>query len=433
MILAFGILVVALTVIILLGFPVAFGVGIISMVGAMVIYGDILDPRVPSMIARLGFDKINDFMLLGIPFFLLAGRLMNTGSITERLFNFVSTLVRPVPGGLAHANVLASVVFAGMSGSGVADVAGLGSIEMKAMLKQGYDRRFSAGVTGASALIGPIIPPSIPLVAYAVQAEVSVAAMFFGGIVPGLLLALGFLAWISFCARGGRLPAGPLASVREIAVSFIRAVFPLLTPVIIIGGIYSGIFTPTEAAAVAVAYAAILSGVVYREFGIRALGRAIKEAMIDSAVVMAIVAFTSAFGVLLIRGHIPTALAEMLSQMTSDGTTLMLLFVALWMVVGCFMSETPALLILTPVLLPTAQQFGIDPIHFGVVMIVALTVGLVTPPVGMVLYVLSRVSEVPFEQLLLPVLPYIVISLFVVLLLILFPQLVLFLPGILMQ
>ena len=432
MITAYCILAIILLVGIMIGFPVAFGVGVFSMIGAMMLYGDVLDPRVPTMIARLAYDKINNFTLLAIPFFLLAGRLMNTGSLTERLFQFISTLVRPVRGGLAHTNVIGSVVFAGMSGAAVADVAGLGAIELKAMVDQGYDRQFSAGLTGASALIGPIIPPSIPLVAYAVQAEVSVGAMFFGGVIPGLLLGLAFCIWVAYCAKRYNFPSGSPASFHEIISALKAGFLPLMTPVIIIGGIYTGIFTPTEAAAVVVVYAGFLSIVVYREFGKATVVRAFRAAMVDSAVVMAIVAFTSAFGVIIIRAHIPEALAELLTQLTTDPTVLLLLFVVLWMVVGCFMSETPAVLILTPVLLPTAMQFGIDPIHFGVVMIVTLTVGLLTPPVGMVLYVLVRVADLPFEKLLMPMVPYILISLVVTVLLIVFPQLVLYLPGVLL-
>jgi tripartite ATP-independent transporter DctM subunit len=275
------------------------------------------------MIARVAFDKIDDFLLLAIPFFLLAGRLMNSGGITERLFGFVSVLMRPIKGGLGHANVLASVLFAGMSGSATADAVGLGAIEMRAMLTEGYDRRFSAGITAASSLIGPILPPSIALVAYGVQAEQSVGALFIAAIVPGLLMAAMFMAYVSYRAQRGNFPAGSLASLRELGRAFIKAFFPILTPVIIMGGIYAGIFTPTEAAAVAAAYALVLGAVFYREYGVRRLLDELRGTIIDTAVIMLIIAFTSAFGVVIIRSGLPGELAQYCTELTKSPTVLL--------------------------------------------------------------------------------------------------------------
>jgi tripartite ATP-independent transporter DctM subunit len=426
------ILAAGLIVLIVVGFPVGFGAGLISMIGAGNFFGDLLDPRTSSMIARLAFAKIDNFLLLAIPFFLLAGRLMNTGGITSRLFSFVSLTVRPFKGGLGHANVLASMVFAGMSGSATADAVGLGAVEMKAMLDEGYDRNFSAAITAASSLIGPIIPPSIAMVAYGVQAEESVGALFMGGIVPGIILALAFMAYVGYCAHRYNYPSGKLATLKELVNGFWRAFFPLMTPVIIVGGIYSGVFTPTEAAAMAAFYAIFLGLFVYREFGMRHLLQEIRGTMIDCSVIMLIIAFTSSFGVVMIRGQIPSSLANLLTQLTDNATILLLLFTVFWLIVGFFMAQTPAILILTPILLPTAERFGVDPIHFGVVMTLALTLGLLTPPVGMVLYALVRVTGAPFERLVVLVLPYVAITLGVVILLILFPQLVLFLPQRLM-
>ena len=424
----YGFIALALVCLILIGFPVGFAAGLASIIGAAYFFGDILDPRTSSMIARLAFAKIVNFLLLAIPFFLLAGRLMNTGVITERLFNFVSLTVRPLKGGLGHANVLASMIFAGMSGAATADAVGLGTVEMRAMLKEGYDRNFSAGVTAASSLIGPIIPPSIPLVAYGVISEESIGALFLAGIIPGSMMAIVFMGYVSYRAWRGDYPSGPFAALGELAASFRQAFFPLLTPVIIIGGIYSGFFTPTEAAAAAAFYAMVLGLAVYREYGWRHLVAEIKGTMVDTSVIMLIIAFTSAFGVVMIRGQVPDALAGFLTQLTSDPTTLLLLFTLLWMVVGCFMAETPAILILTPILLPVAESFGIDPIHFGIVMALALTIGLLTPPVGMVLYALIPVTELPFERLAILAIPYILLSLGVVFLIIVFPDLVLWLP-----
>ena len=429
---AYAFLAFSLVVLIMLGFPVGFGAGTVSMIGAGYFFGDFLDPRTSSMIARLAFAKINNFLLLAIPFFLLTGRLMNVGGITERLFGFVSVVSRPLKGGLGHANVLASMIFAGMSGAATADAVGLGTVEMRAMLKEGYDRDFSAGITAASSLIGPIIPPSIPLVAYGVIAEESIGSLFLGGVIPGTLMAICFIVYVSYRARRGNYPSGSMAGIRELLVSFRNAFLPLMTPVIIIGGIYGGIFTPTEAAAVAAFYAMVLGLLFYREYGWRHLMREIRGTMIDTAVIMLVIAFTSAFGVVMIRGQVPDALAALITQITTDPTLLLFLFTILWMIVGCFMAETPAILILTPILLPTAEKFGIDPIHFGVVMTVALTVGLLTPPVGMVLYALIPVTELPFERLAVLAIPYILLSLIVVALTIVFPELVLWLPRMIM-
>ena len=424
----YALLALAFVALILIGFPVGFGAGLISTLGAGYFFEDLLDPRASSMVARLAFAKIDNFLLLAIPFFLLAGRLMNTGGITERLFGFVSLAVRPLKGGLGHANVLASMIFAGMSGAATADAVGLGTVEMKAMLKEGYDRNFSAGITAASSLIGPIIPPSIPLVAYGVIAEESIGSLFLGGIVPGILMALVFMSYVSYRAYQSNYPSGSFAPLAELFAAFRKAFFPVMTPVIIIGGIYSGIFTPTEAAAVAAFYAMALGILVYREYGWRHLLSEIKATMVDTAVIMLIIAFTSAFGVVMIRGEVPDALAAFLTQITSDPTYLLMLFTLLWLVVGCFMAETPAILILTPILLPTAEQFGIDPIHFGIVMTLALTAGLLTPPVGMVLYALVPVTQLPFERLAMLAIPYVLLSLTVVFIAIVFPDVVMWLP-----
>lgn len=418
-----------LIVLIVIGFPVGFGAGVISTLGAGKFFGSIFDSRVSIMLARLAFAKIDDFLLLAIPFFLLAGRLMNTGGITNRLFGFVSLTVRPLKGGLGHANVLASMIFAGMSGSATADAVGLGAVEMRAMLDEGYSRDFSAAITAASSLIGPIIPPSIAMVAYAVQAEESVGKLFMGGIVPGILMALAFMAYVAYCAHRYNFPGGRFSPLKDLMQALGRAFFPLMTPVIIVGGIYAGVFTPTEAAAVACFYAMFLGMFVYKEFGWRHLLKEIRGTMLDCAVIMLIIAFTSSFGVVMIRGQVPAALASLLTQLTDNGTVLLMLFTVFWLVVGFFMAQTPAILILTPILLPTAEKFGIDPVHFGVVMTLALTLGLLTPPVGMVLYALVRVTGVSFERLVVLVLPYVAITLGIVLALIIFPQLVLFLPN----
>lgn len=428
----FSLIVVLFLVLLVIGYPVGFAAGLAAFIGAGFVFGDLFDPRASSMIARLALSSMDNFLLLAIPFFILAGRLMNFGGITERMFALVALLVRPIRGGLGHANVMASVVFAGMSGSATADAVGLGQIEMKAMLSQGYDRGFSAGVTAASSLIGPILPPSIALVAYAVQAEVSVARMFFAAIIPALMMAVAYMGYVAYRARRDGMPAGSRATLVEFWPTFKVAILPMLTPFIIMGGIWSGIFTPTEAAAVAALYAALLGLVVYRAYG---LGRLLKElfaTLIDTAVIMVIIIFTTAFGVVMIRAGVPAAMADFFVSLTSNATVLLFLMMILWMIVGCFMAQTPAILILTPILLPIIKTYGIDPIHFGILMTLTLTVGLLTPPVGMVLYALTRVTGLSFRELVIVSIPYVWLTLGVIVILIFAPILVTFLPDLLL-
>lgn len=424
-----ALLAVGLTLLLIcLGMPVGFAAGIASVVGTAWLFGDLFDPRVATLIARTSLEKMDDFLLLSIPFFIFAGRLMNTGGITDRLFAFVAALVRPVRGGLAHANVLASVLFAGMSGSATADAVGLGQIEYRAMTTAGYDHRFSAGITAASSLISPILPPSIVLVAYAVQAQVSVAALFFAAIVPGALMAIVFMAFIAFRAAAFGLPAGSAISLHEVWSTFRRAILAILTPAIILTGIYAGFFTPTEAAAVAALYALVITTLVYREIGPVRIVAELRGTFLDTAVIMLIIAFTSTLGVVLIRSGLPEQLASFLADLTDNKTVILLLLLVLWLVVGCFMAQTPAVLILTPILLPIVQRYGINEIHFGIVMTLALTLGLLTPPVGMVLYALIRVTNLGFDELVRASFPYVLMLTALTIVLILFPDITLALP-----
>ena len=421
-------LTLAVVVLILAGLMIAIAAGLASIIGGMVMFGDPFGTLVPKMVARFAVDRIDNFLLLAIPFFILAGRLMNTGGVTVRLFDFVAALAQPLRGGLGHANIMASFIFAGMSGSATADVVGLGAIEMKAMRANGYPEGFSAGVTAASALLGPVLPPSIVLIAYAVQAEQSVATLFLAAIVPGILLALLFMGWVSYQAHQQQMPTGSWPGRQELGRKALRAFLPILTPAIILAGIYGGIFTPTEAAAIAVLYAFLLTTCVYREMSWRDFLEQLKGTALDTATLMFIIALTSAFGVIMLRLGLPQALSGLVASISEDPTIVMFLLLIVWLLVGCFMAQTPAIIILTPILMPIADRIGLDPIHFGIVMALSLTLGLMTPPVGMVLYALKKVANVPIGVLFRVSVPYVVLTIGFLCLLVLIPDLVTALP-----
>lgn len=422
------VLTLGMVLLIAAGLMIAVAAGLFSIIGGGVLFGSPFEPVALKMISRFSLDRIDNFLLLAVPFFILAGRLMNSGGVTVRLFDFIAALFSRLRGGLAHANVLASFVFAGMSGSATADVVGLGAIEMKAMREQGYDEGFSAGVTAASSLLGPVLPPSIVLIAYAVQAEQSVATLFLAAIVPGILLAALFMIYVAIRARKLGMQRGEWTPLNALGSKFLRAALPMATPGIILVGIYGGVFTPTEAAAVAVLYATILTMFIYRELDWRGFVEQLKGTAIDTATLMFIIAMTSAFGVVMLRLGLPQALSEFVTTLSTDPTIVMFLLLVVWLLVGCFMAQTPAIIILTPILMPVAQKIGIDMVHFGMVMAISLTLGLLTPPVGMVLYALKRVAYVPIGLLFRVSVPYVLIALAFLCVLILVPGITTLLP-----
>jgi len=384
-----------------------------------------------GMVQRM-VTGIDSFVLLAIPFFMLTGRLMNEGGITDRIFDFARSLVGPIRGGLAHANVLASMIFAGMSGSAVADAGGLGMVEIKAMTDQGYRREFAAAVTVASSTIGPIIPPSIPMVIYGAMAEVSVGRLFLGGFIPGVLMGLALMVLIYFWSFREAMPKDPGYSLRRIWTSFRDAFLPLLTPVILIGGIVSGVFTPTEAAAVAAIYAFFLSFVLYRTVGLRDIPSIIIDTLITTAVVTFIISATSGFSWLLIVGKIGKLLVEFVSSVTQNPAIVLFIVNVALLILGCLMEAGVLLILLTPLLVPVMAAMGVDLVHFGVVMVLNLMIGVATPPVGMCLFVVSEANNIKLETLMREVIPQ-VIPLIVVLFLITYvPDLVLVIPQWLM-
>lgn len=420
------ILLVSLIIMIILGFPVAFAL-IASSLLAILYSGQV--PELVVLHRMVG--GMDSFPLLSIPFFVLAGALMNSSGITTRIFEFANAMVGWMRGGLGHVNISASILFAGMSGAAVADAGGLGAIEVKAMRSKGYDAGFAVGVTAASSTIGPIIPPSLPMIIYGVMASASIGQLFAAGFIPGLLMALALMAMVYYYARKRNYPKDAAFSVVRLGSSFKAAFLSLLTPVIIIGGILFGIFTATEAAIAATVYALFLGAFVYRTLSIKSLVKVSMETIETTSIILLIIAGAAIFSWVLTTQHVTTEFTDWMLTITDNKALLLLMITLILFVVGCFMETIAAITILTPVLLPIAVSLGIDPVHFGVVMVLNLMIGLLTPPVGMVLYVLSRVTGVPFEECTKATIPF-VIPLVIVLLLVTFiPDLSMWLPTLL--
>lgn len=413
---------------IILGMPVAIALGIVSMLGLFLMFG----ASVPvDLVAQRMFYGVNSFLLVAVPFFMLAGEIMNRSGATIRLYRFADALVGHFPGGLAHVNILGSLIFAGMSGSAAADAAGLGKIEHEAMVKKGFPSSFAIGLTASSATVGPIVPPSIPMIVYAVMSGASVGALFIAGIVPGVLICAVLAVMVWFWGKGANFPRNERFDLGEVLVSARGALLPVMGPVIVLGGIFSGLFTPTEASVVAVLYTGFIGCVVYREISPGALLGIVRQTAIEVAPLMLIVATASLFGYVIIRLGIPTMLAEIVLSATSDPLLILVLIALVLLVVGCFMETVSAIIIFTPLFLPLTTEVGISPIQLGMVTVMTLVLGVITPPVGIVLFIMERITNTPIEKVIRAVLPFYIPILIAIGLVILFPALSLWLPQLL--
>ena len=412
----------------LLGVPIAISMGLTAVL-TFVFLGE---GFVLTMVAQRMYSSTTAFTLLAIPFFILAGNLMNTGGITRRVFRFALALVGHLRGGLGHVNVVASMIFSGMSGAAVADAAGLGLVEMEAMSKSGYDRRFSAAITAASSTIGPVVPPSIAFVIYGSITGVSVGKLFLAGCTPGVLMGIALMVAVYFVSRRRNYPKETMASLKELVSSAKEALLALGTPVIIIGGILGGIFTPTEAAVVASVYALFLGLVVYKELAVRDLPGILWDTLVHTLRVMFIISAAGFFGWLLIHQRIPEQVITGLTALTANRWSLLMIIIFVLLVLGCFLEGIAVLVITIPVFMPLIALYGIDPVQFGVIMILCSMLGLLTPPVGMSLYAVSSISGVSIGPLTREMWPYLLGIFLVLLIMTFFSGFSLWLPNLLM-
>ncbi|WHH57332.1 TRAP transporter large permease [Petroclostridium sp. X23] len=423
-----AILMVAFALMMALGVPIAISLGFGTVIAILATGKYPVLAAVHRMISG-----VDSYILLAIPFFILAGQLMNTGGITKKIFRFASALVGHIPGGLGHANIVASIIFSGMSGSAVADAGGLGQVEMEAMTDEGYDADFSAAVTAASATIGPIIPPSIPMVVYGAAAEVSIGALFLGGFFPGLLLGLACMALVYVMSVKRGYPKKDRLDWKEIWVSFKESFLSLLTPVIIIGGILGGIFTPTEAAVIAAVYSFILGFIVYREITVKDLMQMLVNTVVATSTVVLIIGGAASFSWVVAMEGVPQKVASFLLSITSNPYVIILLLNIVFLILGMFMESLSVLLITVPFLMPLITQLGLDPVHLGVVLVLNLMIGLSTPPVGMSLFVCAKIANVKLERLYKAMIPFLVPLIAVLLIVSYFPDTVLLLPRLFLK
>lgn len=417
--------IVSFIVMFIFGYPILFSISVPSMIYILMAG---VNPAVIMDQMVIGFEK--KFVLLAVPLFILAAKIMNESLITERLFTFANRMMGSRKGGLGHVNVLVSIIFSGMTGSAIADASGLGLIEIKAMNDAGYEPEFSCAVTSASATIGPIIPPSIPMVIYAMISGASLGYLFIGGIIPGLFLGASMMVYIAYISHKRNYPSGEPFCFKALGKAFYKAFFPLLTPVILLWGIYGGVFTPTEAAAVTVLYALILSVFGYRILGLKRLIHIFKDAALSTGYVSAMVAGALLFSYIVSREQLPALLTNfVMNSGIITNKYMFLLFVnVLLLLLGCVMDPIVGELIVMPILVPIAIFFEVDLVHLGVVSVLNSMIGLSTPPYGENLFIVSALSKVPLGGIIKEMWPFLGVLIFVLLACTYIPDIVLFLP-----
>lgn len=408
----------------LLGVPVAISLATTTI-------GFFALERIPletfiQMIAK----GVDSFTLLALPFFILTGKLMNLGGATMRILELGNASVGHIRGGMAHANVAASFLFAGVSGSAVADAGGLGAVEIEAMRKAGYDEDLAVGVTAASSTVGPIIPPSVIMIVYGIASGVPIGALFIGGIIPGILMAIALMGMVAFMTRGNILHQGTSFSPGALGSAIFRAGLALLTPAIIVIGILSGVFTVTESGAIAALYSLLLGLIIYRELSLAELWTAVRETMVESAGILLIIGVAAGFAWMMSFQQAPQATIAALLGLTQNPVVILLLLSFVYLLLGLFMEAIAIVTMTIPVVMPALKLVGVDPIHFGVVLAVVMSIGTITPPLGIVMFTLCRIRNLSVVRFSRIILPWIALLVAVTTLLILVPDLVLWLPRV---
>jgi tripartite ATP-independent transporter DctM subunit len=416
----------AFVLFLILGVPISISIGASAIIACIWLGYPLM------VIGQKMVSGLDSFLLVAVPLFILAGNLMNSGKITEKIFNFAKELVGWIPGGLGHANVVASVIFAGMSGSAAADAGGLGTIEMEAMTSNGYDKDFSAAVTAASSVIGPIFPPSIPLIIYGSIASVSIAQLFMGGVIPGLLMGLALMVLVYIIALKKKYPRVRFNFFSMIK-QFLDSILSLITPLIILSGFVFGWFTPTEAASIAVAYALLIAILVYHSMDWRSFKKCLLESALASANSMMIVGSSTLFAYVLVKEGVSTQIADFFLGISSNANVLLLIINVFLLILGMFMEPGAILTLMLPVLIPIARALNLDMVHFGVVMVLNLMIGQVTPPFGVCLFIISDVGKVELGRLYKSILPFIIPLVIVLLMITYIPGVVIWLPNLLLR
>lgn len=385
----------------------------------------------PAVLPQRMIVHLDSFVLISVPFFIYAAEVMNEGKITDRIFNFANQIVGHVRGGLAYVNIISSVIFAGMSGSMTADIMGLGKIEIKAMVEAGYDRKFTAAITAASAMVGPIIPPSIPLIIYGSLAETSLSRLLVGGLIPGLLLAAYQATVVFYLSRRRNYPVSESKfECKKLFISLKSSWAALLTPIIVLGGIFSGVVTPTEAAVIASVYATVMAIFLYRSIkSANTFFLCFKNTSLSTAQILIINALAASFTWILTWERVPYRIVEFIVASNLNATQFLLIFNLVILILGCFLQGMAMIIMITPIIMPTVYALEIDPVHFGVMFVLCCTVGMLTPPFGVGLFAVSSISGVDIYELTVELLPFIMISILAVMTIALFPSIVLFLPN----
>ncbi|MGA5691876.1 TRAP transporter large permease [Cytobacillus pseudoceanisediminis] len=419
-----GIILVGLfLVLMLIGVPIAFVIGIVALLGIFTV------PYIPEVTVPMKMlNGIDSFVLLAVPLFILAANLMNSGKISQKLIDLSLAVVGHIRGGLAHANILVSMIFAGVSGAAQADTAGVGKILIPNMKKQGYDTETAVGVTAASSTIGVIIPPSIPMIIFAGLTNASVGALFLGGIIPGILVGLGMMLFVYIMALKKGYPRSQRASIQQFLKLVYETVPALITPIIIIGGIISGFFTATEAAAVASLYTLMISMFFYKTLKLSDLPKILMDTLALSSLSLFALAAASALGELMSYYQLSTMAQDFFVNNVGAKWVFILIIIAFFLFIGTFMDAIPAMILFVPVILPTASQFGMDPVHLGLIVVMTLAIGLVTPPYGLCLLLAAKIGNLSIERSLTAVIPYILIVLAVLIFVAFFPDIAFFLP-----